>query len=184
MTHEQQLCEWIATDPRRMQALEIARELDLPDWCIAAGFVRNLAWDKLHGYTQPTPLSDIDLIYFDRADMTTKRERALEARLAAIDPALPWSVCNQARMHVRNGDVSYGSTLDAMRHWVELETAFGVTLETSGRLRIVSAFGLDTLFAKKVTHNAAYRPHGEFAARLVQKEWLQRWPELRVSRSD
>jgi uncharacterized protein len=184
MTHEQQLCEWIAADPLRMRALEIARELDLPDWCIAAGFVRNLAWDKLHGYAQPTPLSDIDLIYFDRSDMTTARERALEARLAAIDPALPWSVRNQARMHVRNGDTPYGSMLDAMRHWVELETALGVTLEEDGRLRIVSAFGLDTLFAKMVTHNVAYRSHGEFAARLVQKKWLQRWPELRVSRSD
>lgn len=52
--------EWIADDPLRMRALQLAREQDLPDWCIAAGFVRNLGWDKLHGSETPTPLEDID----------------------------------------------------------------------------------------------------------------------------
>lgn len=180
MIYERQLCEWIAADPLRMRALEMARELDLPDWCIAAGFVRNLAWDKLHGYMQATPLSDIDLIFFDEESTAREHERALEARLAALDPALPWSVRNQARMHLRNGDASYASALDAMRHWVELETALGVTLDAHGRLHIVSAFSLDSLFAKRITPNLAHRARGEFAARLAQKEWLQIWPELRV----
>jgi hypothetical protein len=30
-----------------MAALEAARGLALPGWCLAAGFVRNLVWDRL-----------------------------------------------------------------------------------------------------------------------------------------
>src|SRR5688572_20445549 len=112
--HEQLLCDWIEADPLRMRALALAAELALSDWCIAAGFVRNLVWDKLHGFQQPTALGDIDLIYFDAADACAERDEVLEEGLRTRDPVLPWSVRNQARMHVRNDDAPYASTSDAM----------------------------------------------------------------------
>ena len=56
--------QWLVNDSQRMQALHIAGSCNLPDWCLAAGFVRNLVWDQLHGYPQPTPLNDFDFIYF------------------------------------------------------------------------------------------------------------------------
>ena len=179
--YEDLIREWIAADPFRMRALCIARELDLPDWYIAAGFVRNLVWDRLHRYVTPTPLEDIDLIYFDPACLHREHDRAIEARLGAIDPSLPWSVHNQARMYERNGDRLYRSSLDAMGFWVEQETAVGVRLGSASTVEVVSAFGLDGLFAKRITPNRNKRNSAiEFSARLARKNWLWIWPELRV----
>ncbi|RZI43834.1 nucleotidyltransferase family protein [Herbaspirillum sp. HC18] len=181
MMYEEQICKWVSADPVRMRALRIAHELSLPDWCIAAGFVRNLVWDRLHGYETTTPLADIDLVFFDPADASVARERLLEEKLAAIAPSLPWSVRNQARMHVRNGHPAYGSTIDAMRHWVEQETAVGVKIGGEGEIVVLAAFGMDSLFAKRITPNPLHGKPAEFEARLSGKDWLRTWPELRVS---
>jgi len=179
--HEELIREWIAGDALRMQALRSARELDLPDWCIAAGFVRNLVWDKLHGYATPTPLDDIDLIYFDPACTSREHDRRLESRLGESAGDLPWSVHNQARMHERNGDAAYLSTLDAMTYWVEEETAVGVRLDAQDHIEVLSAFGLDSLFAGQITPNRNKRNIAvEFSARLTRKNWLWIWPKLRV----
>lgn len=179
--HEELIREWLAQDPMRMGALHLARELNLPDWCLAAGFVRNLVWDKLHGFDISTPLDDIDLVYFDPAHATREHDRRIERELAAADPDLPWSVRNQARMHARNGDAPYRSTLDAMSYWVEQETAVGVRLDDSGRIEVVATFGLDGLFDRRITPNPRKRNCAtEFSARLARKNWLWRWPDLRV----
>lgn len=177
--HEQLLCDWIAADPLRMHALRLAAQLDLPDWCIGAGFVRNLAWDRLHRYATPTPLTDIDLIYFDpRVD--ARRDAECEAVLRAADASLPWSVRNQARMHEHNGDLPYRSTADAMRYWVEMETAVGVRLEHCGRLHIIAPFGLHSLFALQLTPNESRGRRDAFLGRLRTKNWLTVWPQLRI----
>lgn len=179
--HEELIREWLAGDALRMRALHLARAQNLPDWCLAAGFVRNLVWDKLHGFDTPTPLADIDLIYFDPSNATHDHELRIEKHLKSSEPALPWSVRNQARMHERNGDAPYRSTLDAMGYWVEEETAVGVSLDAGGRINIVSAFGLDGLFAGRITPNRRKRnAAAEFSARLARKNWLWIWPGLRV----
>ena len=46
MTGAADIERWISQDGQRMAALEAARHLALPDWCLAAGFVRNLVWDR------------------------------------------------------------------------------------------------------------------------------------------
>jgi len=179
--HEDLIREWLAADPLRMRALHVARELDLPDWCIAAGFVRNLVWDRLHGYETATPLDDIDLVYFNPVQASREQDRRIEVQLAEAEGSLPWSVHNQARMHDRNGDAPYRSTLDAMSYWVEEETAVGARLDEHGRIEILSAFGLDGLFARQITPNRRKRNSAaEFSMRLMRKNWLWIWPELRV----
>jgi uncharacterized protein len=62
----------IAEDAVAMEQLRAARTLALPDWCIAAGFVRNRVWDHLHGIVPARAPADIDVIYFDATD--TSRE--------------------------------------------------------------------------------------------------------------
>ncbi|WP_280539919.1 nucleotidyltransferase family protein [Chromohalobacter sp. 11-W] len=131
MNDESQIKDWLASDPTRMEALVIASEQNLPDWCIAAGFVRNLAWDNLHRLSSATSMNDVDLIYFDPHDCSESRDREIEDNLKIIS-GLPWSVKNQARMHERNSDSPYISTEDAMSFWVEVETAVGVRLDERG----------------------------------------------------
>jgi hypothetical protein len=46
MNFENQIKDWIEIDLERMEALQAASTLHLNDWYIAAGFVRNLVWDR------------------------------------------------------------------------------------------------------------------------------------------
>lgn len=179
MTLRPSIAAWLRADPVRHSALEQAASLALPDWCVAAGFVRNLVWDKLHGYSRATPLADVDLIYFDPTDASASRDALLQEALNA-ESALNWSVKNQARMHHRNGDAPYTSTEDAMRHWVEIETAVGARLSRAREIEVLAPFGLGALAALTVTLNPARPKPADFAARLTQKKWLETWPELRV----
>lgn len=177
---EEALIKWILSDRYRMAALDVASRLQLKDWCLAAGFVRNLAWDRVHGYVHFTPLSDIDLVYFDRDAASAERDEVLESRLRTMS-AHPWSVKNQARMHSRNGDSPYSSTSQAMSHWVEVETAVGVSFDREkDELRLVAPFGVHSLFEKTITMNARRRKPEAFAARIQDKGWLRTWPQLRV----
>jgi hypothetical protein len=116
---EVQVLELVTAGPWRRRVLEAVAALDLPDCWIGAGFLRAPVWDFLHGFERPTPLDDIDVIYFDPAHREPQADQALEPRLEALAPGLPWSVRNQARMHERNGDQAYGSSADALGHWLE-----------------------------------------------------------------
>lgn len=167
----------------RMEALAIASALDLPDWCLAAGFVRNLVWDRLHDFDSPTLLNDIDLIYFDPKQSNEAIDRALENRLRA-NSELPWSVKNQARMHKRNADNPYSSTQDAMSYWVEAETAVGATLNVDAEIAIVAPFGIDPLFQYTITPNGKRVKPPQFAQRIKEKRWLEIWPQLKVNFDD
>ncbi|SHK78702.1 nucleotidyltransferase family protein [Halomonas caseinilytica] len=176
---ENRVFAWLRADPARLEALALAERLHLADWCLAAGFVRNLVWDRLHGYTHPTPLDDIDLVYFDSRDDSAARDRELETYLSAVSN-LPWSVKNQARMHERNGDAPYRSTCDAMTYWVERETAVGVQLGREGDMSMVAPFGLASLLEGKVTYNPRCRNRAAFRERSRRKAWLSIWPRLVV----
>ena len=68
------MCGLLRADPWRMAVLEAARELELPDWALGAGFLRNAVWDHLHGYGAPTPLADVELSFVDPADLSPERE--------------------------------------------------------------------------------------------------------------
>ncbi|MDG1438925.1 MAG: nucleotidyltransferase family protein, partial [Emcibacteraceae bacterium] len=171
--------EWIEKDVYRMEALKVAATLSLPDWCLAGGFVRNMVWDQLHKINQPTPLNDIDLIYFDPDNIDPDNDVRFENHLREICD-LPWSVKNQARMHIRNDDPPYTSTCDAMSYWVEVETAIGAKLSKSGNIEIITSFGLSTLFDKNITINQKRMKPDEFHARILSKNWLKIWPGLKV----
>jgi len=174
----------ILQDPLRVKALECVFQLALPDGYLAAGFVRNLVWDHLHQKSEPTPLNDLDVIYFDEAE----DEQAYllhEAHLNRLMPSVNWQVRNQAKMHQRNGDRPYLTSLDAMGFWPEKETAVAIRQvkeNPNGELQAyecVAAFGLASLFDLHVTPN----PKRDFAivqARIKQKKWRQTWPKLRV----
>lgn len=170
---------WLRADPLRWQALQAAASIGLADWALAAGFVRNLVWDRLHGYPQPTPLADIDLIYFDPARCDPQHERQLEYRLHQLCP-LPWSVRNQARMHLRNHDRPYHGLADSMQHWVAEEDAVAVRLEADGSLGWIAPFGLARLAELYITLNMKRCKPDDFVCRLNEKQWLQHWPLLRI----
>ena len=64
MVLNQALSKIIHRDPFRMDCLRALSALNLPQGYLGAGFVRNAIWDDLHNKARPTPLNDIDVVYF------------------------------------------------------------------------------------------------------------------------
>ncbi len=181
MLFKSQLINWLQRDPLCPDALTVASTLQLNDWCLAAGFVRNLAWDKIHGFDMATPLNDLDLIYFDPNNLDEQKDKDLEVQLMTLSD-YPWSVKNQARMHIRNGHAPYKSTQDAMSHWPEVETAVGVRFDNNNNLELVTPFGVEGLFTNTITLNSKFSNPDEFYNRIEEKGWLTKWPNLVVVR--
>jgi len=169
----------IVENPARMRVLEIVRDLDLPDCWIGGGFVRSPVWDRLSGRAPAFPDGDIDVLWFDPARSDSAIDTRLEERLSAQDPSLDWSVKNQARMHLRNGDTPYASTADAMRYWVETATAVAVRLAGTG-IEVSAPLGLDDLFSMTLRPTPAFAgvKCAVFHERRQLKRWQERWPRL------
>ena len=163
-----------------MIQLRAVRALALPDWCIAAGFVRNRVWDHLHGIVPAREPVDIDVLYFDADDRSKERESEHEGRLAVLLPGLPWQVRNQARMHVWKDLPPHRDTADAMVHWLETVTAVGVRLEDDDSLTVVAPLGTDDLLGLccRPTAFGHTRRH-EYEARITAKRWREMWPKVR-----
>ncbi|MGF1695218.1 nucleotidyltransferase family protein [Vibrio lamellibrachiae] len=171
--------ELVKQDKLRIEALKCVFQLNLPECYIAAGFVRNLVWDHLHQTPLATPLNDIDVIYFNPRELDTNTHILYEQRLKMMMPHVNWQVRNQAFMHKRNNDEPYLSSIDAMSYWPEKETAVGIRLLTSSQYECISAFGFDSLFDLKITHNPK-RKLDIFEHRIKSKNWLVQWPNLNV----
>ncbi len=161
--------------------LRHVESLALPDGWIGAGFVRNAVWDVLHGREiDASQLNDIDVIFFDPADVGKEREAGLEQRLRALAPGFAWSVKNQARMHRRNGDAPYRDTQDAIAHWPETATAVAARAVDS-RVEVIAPHGVGDLIGLVVRPTPAFKRKMEiYRERLTVKNWLARWPKLRV----
>ena len=174
--------EIFAAEAWRLEALRAVAALGLPDCWVAAGCLRNPIWDRLHGSIEPTLLNDIDVVVFDPTDCTEARDHALEHQLLTLAPGLPWSLCNQARMHLANGDRPYASTEDALRHWLETVSAVGIRMTESGSLELLAPFGFEDIFALTVRptpHARDVRPTA-YRARMIRKNWSALWPRLTV----
>ena len=173
------IADIIADDPVGMEQLRAARTLALPDWCIAAGFVRNRVWDHLHGISPPRPPADIDVLYYDPADLSKETEQAFEARLGSLLPA-PWQVRNQARMHLWKGLPQHTSTSDSMIYWLETVTAVGVRLEADESLTVIAPLGTNDLLGLCCRPTAFGRKQrSEYDERIAAKHWRELWPKVR-----
>ncbi len=184
LTDDSDILALVAADGWMMAALEAVAGLGLPDCWIGAGFLRGAVWDRLHGYAERTPLDDIDVVYFDPEARGPAAEAALERRLGEDLPGLPWEVKNQARMHLRNGDAPYGSSADALAHWLETPTAVALRLNDGGSPELLAPLGTEDLLGLVVrpTPHARMQEHrlAAYRARLEKKNWPAKWPKLRV----
>ena len=170
-----------ARRPDMLACLEAVAALGLPDCWIGAGFVRAPVWDALHSYSEPTPLADIDVVYFD-PDSGDAREKPAEAALAQVLPDRPWSVINQARMHLDNEDPPYRDTAEALANWLETATAVALRLDPVGKLQLLAPHGLEDLFGLRVrpTPRAREARLDAYRDRLRRKRWQETWPRLTV----
>lgn len=160
--------------------------LALPDPLLASGAIYNTVWNVLTGRPPLTGIKDADIAYFDDSDLSYAAEDAVIRR--AMDQfagsPLPVEIRNQARVHLWFPE-KFGTpypqlrcSADMMLNFASRTHAVAVRLERDGRLSVHAPFGLEDIFAFRITpnvrlDNAATHAEKAARARLV-------WPELSV----
>lgn len=181
LKNEQDIIALIRNDTWMMDILQTAASLQLPDWWVCAGFVRSKVWDVLHEFEERTPLPDVDVIYFDATNIDERTEKQLEEKLQNINSTIPWSVKNQARMHLLNDLPPYVSSTDAMSKFPETVTALGAKLDKSGTVILSAPNGIEDLLALKVKpapHIKTKELIHLYEERLRKKDWKATWPNI------
>jgi hypothetical protein len=179
------IAAFIVADPWRWAVLDAVRRQRLPDWAVGAGFIRSAVWDALQGYAGRTPLADVDVLFFDANEVAREREAAIEAALGEAVPDIPWSAKNQARMHRRNGDAPYADTADALRFWLETPTAVAIRIGDDGAATLLAPFGVEDLLGMVCRPTPSGRRRAsEYQSRVRHKNWLARWPRVRILETD
>jgi hypothetical protein len=174
----------ITEDKWMMEILKCAKSLNLPDWWICAGFVRSKIWDTLHGFNERTPIPDIDIIYFDATNIDEVEEKKLEERLKSITPNIPWSVKNEARMHLKSNFPPYTSSVDAISKFPETATALGVKLDEKDHVILTAPWGINDVVNLEVKPTPFFIETKERLAiyenRISKKKWESTWSKLKV----
>ena len=178
---EDQLTDIIKSDPWMMEVLEAAQKLDLPDWWIGAGFLRNKVWDVIEGRTSQ-PTRDVDLVYFNEGDINPETDWAYDTKMKEAYPFAEWEVRNQARMHYVNNSEPFRSTTDGISNWVETATCVAVRLKGDS-LEYLFCYGTDDLFNLIARPIPSFQTEDRlviFYKRIKNKKWQERWPDLRI----
>ncbi|HSR87255.1 MAG TPA: nucleotidyltransferase family protein [Streptosporangiaceae bacterium] len=84
------LAELLAAEPWMIRALGAVAGSDLPDAWVGAGVVRDLVCGQYHCGFDPATVKDVDVAYYDAADLTMERDLAAQEELRRIAPGLPW----------------------------------------------------------------------------------------------
>ena len=186
MNKERELVGIIEGNAWFIEILRIVRRLNLPEWCVGAGIIRNIVWDHLHSYVMPSPIADVDVAFFDPTDLSRDRDHHLQARLASEQPDIPWEVTNQAGVHLWF-EAHFGhaveplcSLYEAVASWPETTTSVAVRLTGSNAIEVLAPLGLDDLFGMVVRRNPARVSEATYLRRIAEKRYLQRWPMVQI----
>jgi uncharacterized protein len=184
LKNKEDVIKLIRSDEKMMEIIKIASTLNLPDWWICAGFVRSKIWDTLHGFNERIDTPDVDVIYFEHNNMDENFEKELENKLVRMMPSIPWSVKNQARMHIINDLPPYTSSEDAISRFPETVTALGVKLDKENNLVLTAPWGLEDVINLEVKPTPYFTETKELAAiyeeRMIKKNWKSIWHKIKV----
>lgn len=183
MNHVETLISILHRNPEQMRILVLVNSLHLPGCWVGGGLIRNTVWDALGLCgSAPRPSGDVDVLWFDPVHSSSAIDQELDQQLGSLDPSVQWSVKNQSRMHTRNGDAPYQSTMDAMKYWPETATATAARCNAAGDIEILAPFGLDDLFQGVIRPTPRFMTEKRaiFDQRCREKGWLEHWPFLRV----
>lgn len=184
-TLESRLIQMVHSSPALMEMLDTVRSLKLASWCIGAGAVRSLVWNRLHGFAAPSHYDDVDVVYYDRVAGPTQDDELLR-RLLSLKPSVRWEVTNQASIHhwflTRYSEVvpPLCSLAEGIATWPEYATCVGVTLSSENSIKVIAPYGLEDLFQLRVRHNPIRASAAVFNERVTSKRFSERWPMLSI----
>jgi len=180
---EKDILDLIRNDKWMMGILCMAEKLNLRDWVIGAGFIRNKIWDYLHGYDRPqVDTKDIDLVYYDLNNDNLKSDEDLSEKLKN-ETGVNWEIVNEAYAYKWNNSPQYQSVEDALSQWPETVTGIGVRLK-NGNLELIAPYGIDDLVNLIVRPSPKFNDIDKVKERIKNKKWLEKWPRLKVTFDD
>lgn len=101
-----------------------------------------------------------------------------------IAPGVPWSVKNQARMHLANNTAPYASSTDAMSKFPETATALGIKLDDTDNLILSAPCGLHDVIELTVKPTDYFLESKErmdiYRERVRKKKWKGKWSGLTI----
>lgn len=176
----------VAADPLLNETLARVRDLALPDWLVVSGALYNSVWNHLTGKPPGYGIKDVDLFYFDDADLSYEAEDAVIRRAARHFDGLtlPVEVRNQARVHLWYPEKfgqecpRYASASESVSYFASKTHAVGVRFGRDGGLELVAPFGLDDLFSFRITPNRVMDNRRTHEAK--GKRAQECWPEIEV----
>jgi uncharacterized protein len=184
--YTQELTRIICSNSWLMRVLETVRLCDPPDWLVGAGVIRNVVWDYLHGFREPTPIADVDVIFFDASDLSSERDQEVQEQLVTLLADVPWEATNQAAVHLWYEDVfgfpvaPFRSSEEAVSTWPETATSVAVRLLANDELHVVAPCGLTDLFGMVLRRNPRRVTREMFHQRLQTKRITEKWPLVQV----
>jgi len=184
LNSEKDIITLVKNDKWMMDILNTANTLQLPDWWVCAGFVRSKIWDTLHGFEERTIIDDIDVIYFDPFNVDEMVEKEYEEMLKKRLPNLPWSVKNEARMHLINNLPPYHSSIDAMSKFPETATALGLRINEMSEVVLAAPCGVEDVLNCVIKPTPTFLQTKElipiFDERVSKKNWNKRWTKVKL----
>jgi hypothetical protein len=174
----------IRAEPVLTAVLEGLRDLALPDSWLVSGAIYNSVWNALTGRAPMTGVKDIDVFYFDSADLSYEAEDRViqQGLLAFAHLPLPVEIRNQARVHLwyeghfGQPYAPLGSAREGIDRFACTTHAIGARLTDTGGLEAYAPYGLDDVFSFRLVPNRRLdnrRTHEVKAARQMAI-----WPEL------
>jgi len=131
-------------------------QLDLPDWWLAGGAVRNTVWRVIFGEDCQLVINDFDIAFFDLAG-NRAQELAAKGILTEQFPDYKFDVKNQASFaRWRTGRRPYYSTEDGIADWLHTATAVGVRLNHQEEWQFFTPYGLTDLFQGVIRPSPAH----------------------------
>jgi uncharacterized protein len=168
-----------------MTALAVVARCHLPDAWIGAGAVRDVVWGERYGRFALADVKDIDVAFFDPADLGRERDRSAQEALCALAD-LPWEATNQAAVHTWYHEYfggapvePFGSVHDAVATWPETATCVAVRIRAGG-IEVCGPHGLADLLGGVWRVNPVRVTPEVSAARLARQRVGARWPGVTV----
>ncbi len=154
-------------------------KLNLSDWWLAGGAVRNTVWQTMFGEDCQLVINDFDIAFFD---LTGNRDQELAAKAALTEkfPESKFDVKNQASFaRWRTGRRPYQSTEDGVADWLHTATAVGIRCNEQGQWQFFVPYGLSDLFQGIIRPTPAHIDNPD--AERKAASFLERCPRLRLA---
>jgi len=168
------------------KTLRLLKEYDLPHWYLSGGAIPHIVWNYYHEFDLNHGISDLDIVYFKKNDLSKKTEEKIEKELREKYPHCPFEfdVKNEARTHLwyyekRGKKIEpYTCTEDAIYTFPTTASAVGVTLTKKNKLEIFAPHGLTDLFGLVVRANKVQITRDVFEEKC--RRWKKVWPKLSI----